>query len=826
MTSLSTTATSTSNSTGGDDKDVKKQTYFHEISDKLQTLSEMNDKLKEKNLYLLQQQDSSESKIESFRQELDSKSAQILMLENKLKEMKNKYFAKEEENKKLRFLNEELLEWKETHKITEEDYLRVKEAIRIKDDNIGSLSIQLEHSINRNAMLSESLKEISERGSIFERDESFNISSASKQLLDYQKMMAFHKIKSVEEKYSTIKNINLGLQKSIQELALENEKYKYTLEAILKNSNVVVNLSFGQANCPSIGDCITCASTTGCSWCSNNNTGCVASTPTSNCIGCMLNDAHQCPITGAASCSEFTNCRDCNANPRCGFCTSSMTCMSVDGNGYLCNGQATCPGCVTTSVDFCPEGNSKCSDYTNCRSCSSQPRCNWCTSSNSCLNVNGNGYLCAPQTCQGCTVGTVKNCPVESTSCSDHKTPRSCASQPRCGWCSSSNTCQNADGNGYICKPETCQGCLNTNPFNSPAGDTFCSNYTDCRTCSEQPRCGWCTSSNSCLDVDGNGYLCAPGQCMGCVRTSSENCPASTTKCSDHTNPRDCSSQNSCAWCTSSKTCLNVNSNNGAICGGESCQGCLISTVINAPAGTLSCSDFQNPRECSSQPRCGWCSSTNSCTDVNGNGYICPPGVCQGCLNSNPLNAPAGNTFCSNYTDCRTCSTQPRCGWCTGSGCLDVDGNGYLCAPGQCNGCVRSNPINCPISTTKCSDHTNCRQCSLQNSCAWCTSSKTCVNVNSNNGYICDSDQCIGCIRGEVQQCPSGTSDCEDYTECSSCLSQSRCGWCGLTGQCLPINNYNNYLCAPNTCSSCFKTGDTSQCSIPCSSRLSIFDQQ
>ncbi|KYQ89630.1 hypothetical protein DLAC_09595 [Tieghemostelium lacteum] len=219
-----------------EDKDLKKQLWFHEISDKLQLLSELNDKLKEKNLQLLQQQEISENKIESYRQELDSKSAQVLILENKMNEMKIKYQIKEDECKKIRFLNEELLQWKETHKITEEDYLRLKETVRLKDDNIGSLSIQLEHAINRNSMLSESLKEVGDRGGIFERDENFNISSASKQLLDYQKMLALHKIKTVEEKYSSIKNINLGLQKFIQELKLENEKYKYTLEAIIKNS--------------------------------------------------------------------------------------------------------------------------------------------------------------------------------------------------------------------------------------------------------------------------------------------------------------------------------------------------------------------------------------------------------------------------------------------------------------------------------------------------------------------------------------------------------------------------------------------------------------
>ncbi|EFA76236.1 hypothetical protein PPL_09997 [Heterostelium album PN500] len=178
-----TTVTSSSSDTSQlstDERDSKKQQmWFHEISEKLQVQSQLNDSLKEKNLHLLQQYDQSEQRIEAMRQELDLKNTQIQSIDHKLKELKKSYAQKEEEVKKLRFLNDELMEWKETHKINEDDYFRLKEALRVKDVNIDSLSTQLEHSVNRNAMLSESLKEISERTSIFDRDDSFNISSAN-----------------------------------------------------------------------------------------------------------------------------------------------------------------------------------------------------------------------------------------------------------------------------------------------------------------------------------------------------------------------------------------------------------------------------------------------------------------------------------------------------------------------------------------------------------------------------------------------------------------------------------------------------------------------
>ncbi|KAF2076536.1 hypothetical protein CYY_002150 [Polysphondylium violaceum] len=219
------------------DEDTKKQILYNEISEKLQQLSELNDRLKEQNLQLLRQKEQNESIIDSIKQESESKSIQISLYESKVKEYKLKLKLKDEESKKLGFLNEELTEWKDTHRITDENYLRLKEMLRLKDDAINSLSIQLEQAMNKNSLLSESLKEAGDRGILFERDESFNINSASKQLLDYQKVLAYHKIKAVEDKYATIKNINLGLQKAIQELSVENEKYKYTLETIIKNNN-------------------------------------------------------------------------------------------------------------------------------------------------------------------------------------------------------------------------------------------------------------------------------------------------------------------------------------------------------------------------------------------------------------------------------------------------------------------------------------------------------------------------------------------------------------------------------------------------------------
>ncbi|KAM9944056.1 hypothetical protein ACTFIT_008643 [Dictyostelium discoideum] len=218
-----------SNNNNENEQDENKNNTIQEITEQFLTLRSLNEGLKEKNLQLIHQQEVSENKIDTFKKELENKTEQINSLENKLAN-------KEEELREIKYINEELYKWKETHRLTDDDYIKLKDTIRLKDDNISSLSIQLEHTINKNAMLTESLKEVGDRGSIFERDESFNISSASKQLLDYQKMLSYHKIKSIEEKYTTIKNINLGLQKAIQELALENEKLRYALVNIEKNA--------------------------------------------------------------------------------------------------------------------------------------------------------------------------------------------------------------------------------------------------------------------------------------------------------------------------------------------------------------------------------------------------------------------------------------------------------------------------------------------------------------------------------------------------------------------------------------------------------------
>ncbi|KYQ89575.1 putative mediator complex subunit 9 [Tieghemostelium lacteum] len=566
---------------------------------------------------------------------------------------------------------------------------------------------------------------------------------------------------------------------------------------------------FGDVDCFAISDCDVCTSIENCNYCTNTtfgDVGCIFASNTSMCNGCMWSDPHTCPSNGESSCDTYKSCRECSSgSPQCGWCTSTETCMSVTSNGYLCS-DIECAGCVISSPLSCPTEQYKCADFTSPRNCTSNPQCGWCTSSKTCMDTTSNGYLCdSSQNCVGCLRTDPLDVPSLENSCSDFHSPRDCSSQPQCGWCTSSDTCVDVTSDGYICSPETCQGCIITDPLSAPFEYTFCANQTNCRECSTNPQCGWCTSSQTCMDTTSDGYLCEPNQCQGCLRTDPSSCPTGINTCQDFKTPRECSSNPQCAFCTSSNTCVDVTSD-GYICAPETCLGCLVGDPQIAPILETFCSNQTSCRECSSNPRCGWCTSSQTCMDTTSNGYLCEPNQCQGCLRTDPLQCPAAVSSCQQYKYPRECSSQPLCGWCTSSNsCTDVTSNGYICAPEQCFGCLVTDPLQAPFGDTFCANQTSCRECSSNPRCGWCTSTNSCLDVTG-NGYICDTnlDVCSGCLRTSPQQCPFSTKECVDFTECRTCSRQPNCGWCTSTGKCLETTS-NGYLCQ-DTCSGCLRT--------------------
>ncbi|KAG7161272.1 Multiple epidermal growth factor-like domains protein 8-like [Homarus americanus] len=91
-----------------------------------------------------------------------------------------------------------------------------------------------------------------------------------------------------------------------------------------------------------------------------------------------------------------------------------------------------------------------------------------------------------------------------------------------------------------------------------------------------------------------------------------------------------------------------------------------------------------------------------------------------------------------------------------------------------------SPPRKCPV---RCHYHTTCHECLSAKGaeggwqqCYWSPSLKECLSPS----YIalrCLGGTCGRILTGDEGQCPR---PCEEFTQCSQCLSQPQCGWCAL----------------------------------------------
>lgn len=77
-------------------------------------------------------------------------------------------------------------------------------------------------------------------------------------------------------------------------------------------------------------------------------------------------------------------CGDCTAELRCGYCASTMQCLS--GNEIGPENGIPCPEWIFNS-NSCPV-MPPCADYADCISCAANDMCAWCASDNVCVTVS------------------------------------------------------------------------------------------------------------------------------------------------------------------------------------------------------------------------------------------------------------------------------------------------------------------------------------------------------------------------------------------------------------------------------------------------------
>lgn len=272
---------------------------------------------------------------------------------------------------------------------------------------------------------------------------------------------------------------------------------------------------------------------------------------------------------------------------------------------------------------------------------------------------------------------------------------RCCEEQPQCGdglECDrESRRCVSEEGDDCGGRDQSCcdgsDSCSSglecvSNRCRSEDADP-CADNRDCSDCTAETResCGWCDSSDTCMQGTRSGP--SSGRCSD-WDWDRDSCGggSSSDPCAWYVLCEACTAdgENDCGWCDSSRTCSQGTGDGPNVgrctdwqwwdCGGGSSSGpdpCAIHT-----SGCGACTDDWDNL-------CGWCASTSSCMQGTAGG---PDD--GSCANWDWLasHCSSGDS-CSSHEDCEDCIYDPDggCGWCSTTGCMagnedEPDGGG------------------------------------------------------------------------------------------------------------------------------------------------------
>ncbi len=166
-----------------------------------------------------------------------------------------------------------------------------------------------------------------------------------------------------------------------------------------------------------------------------------------------------------------------------------------------------------------------------------------------------------------------------------------------------------------------------------------------------------------------------------------------------------------------------------------------------------------------------------------------------------PTPAPEG---CERHSNCSSCLADSACGWCQAqSRCLR--GNW---AHGATNGsCSGSNWVgDSDQCDDRCARFSNCSSCLHESGCGWCNNANRCVSGNWARGPyhgLCSGSNWVG----SADHCDDR---CARQTTCGSCVNETGCGWCSNVRRCVA----GNWAHGPynGACSGAAWAGQESQC--------------
>lgn len=360
---------------------------------------------------------------------------------------------------------------------------------------------------------------------------------------------------------------------------------------------------------------------------------------------------------GDIECDTYNRCDKCldvDFNGTCSWCNTTGTCnfSSVISSSCSVYSQFSCSTAEEETV-------CRLNTDLGCEGCTSIEDCGWCGGEDgSCLYGNDTGPLLAD--CVPWIFGNYSTC--ESVlNCSLFEDCFECAQQPECGYCDSGNYSFCADGNATGPLIGTCSNgsrwIININTTGSCAEEVVnCTKHSTCDSCTADSsrRCGWCGSSEHCMEYDPNQSE-QPSNCeMWMPDTCEVSCLSLSASCDS------CNKKEKCGWCSHNGTVHCVEGGSGGPISGD-----IVCETWGKGICPYNCSLLSNCESCVVYNQvCSWCNiadgARSSCiqaTDNNCAGIPISGGSCT---------APVSS--CVSYQSCETCVSDSDCGWC-GSGC-------------------------------------------------------------------------------------------------------------------------------------------------------------
>eukprot|EP01114_Cavostelium_apophysatum_P020704 TRINITY_DN7014_c0_g1_i1.p1 TRINITY_DN7014_c0_g1~~TRINITY_DN7014_c0_g1_i1.p1 ORF type:complete len:423 (+),score=10.60 TRINITY_DN7014_c0_g1_i1:117-1385(+) len=341
------------------------------------------------------------------------------------------------------------------------------------------------------------------------------------------------------------------------------------------------------------------------------------------------------PDTGCLSLPTCEKCLTSNATEySCTWCSSSMKCLNST------NIEASCSAWTSTcNVEV------KCEEQQSCADCLNTDSCGWCDN-HACLPGNASDPYDPNANCQQWTFGKNPD-QICGVICSSFIDCFSCTTQLGCGWC---NNTQCLQGNQY----QPINNYCNKWDFNITGsvceGETLdCGKHETCGNCTsdESERCGWCKSTETCLEYDPNED---PPVCEIWLEKTCNPCD-SLKDC------ESCSSDSDCGWCNQT-SCVR----GGSL--GPATHICEEWGYYQCP---FDCSYYTTCDSCSSYLDCGWCQGSNGYSKCLNNATVCEGSWISEC---------SPNVFsCSNVLTCDECIAYSGCTWCGDTGCQTWPGD-------------------------------------------------------------------------------------------------------------------------------------------------------